>query len=348
MRLIRAFGHLFAVPFVILFIVVLPLTLWVFTLQQAAFNRSIYERIIENDDLYTTALPFLITEAAFPSDEEGLSPGSVYIRQALDDLTDDEWQQVAELLAPTVWIRGQTQENLDATLAWVDNDSIRPEVEFELETLREALYSQQAQGLAQLLVDAQPPCTEAEARQIAETIADEANERIPQCQPEADGGDSLVAHLVIVLTDTAERLPESIPSQAEMSRTLTADEQQRILNLKANIRIVRRLALIVFVLPVALLLIVQIITVRTPKTFFSWYGWSMLLGGMVTLGSTIDAFPLLVLRLYTAEPVQSETAVFVSTLFSQLTEPVLLSGAAITVFGLLFVLLGFVLKSPEG
>lgn len=347
MRLIRAFGHLLAAPFVVLFVLVLPLTLWAFTLQQAAFTRSIYERIIENENLYTTALPILITEAAFPPDEEGLSPGALYIRQALAGLSDSEWQEVAELLAPTEWVRAQTQENLDATLAWVDNNSVRPEVGFELETLRERLNGPEAQQLAELLVEAQPRCSEEQAGQIEAYIADNINEPIPLCQPDGQTEADLVEQLVLVLTDTADRLPSSVPTQAEMSSTLTADEQQEILNVKANIRIVRRLALMVFILPVTLLLIVQIITVRTPKAFFGWYGWSMLAGGMVTIGSTTDAFPLLVLNTLSTEPIRSEVAVFVSTLFGQLTEPVGLSAAAITVVGLLFVLIAFALKGPD-
>lgn len=347
MSFIRAFGHLVAAPFVVLFILILPLTLWAYTLQQAAFNQSIYDRMIENDNFYTSALPFLITEAAFPPDEAGLSPGSIYIRRTLDDLTDDEWRQVADLLAPTEWIRGQTEENLDATLAWVDNTSVRPEVGFELETLRERLAGAEGAQLAQLLVDSQLICTDEENLTMVAYVDGDTSQELPQCKPQGDTSDLLVENLTLVITDSSGRLPGSIPTPEEINRELSADEQQQLLNTKANIRIVRRLAVMVFILPIALLLLVQIITVRTPKSFFGWYGWSMLLGGLLTLGSTTDAFPLLALGIFAPEPVQSEVAVFVSTLFGQLTEPVLFAGAAVTVVGLLFVLVAFVLKAPD-
>jgi len=343
MRLIRAFGHYIAAIFLVLFVVVLPLTIWAYNLQEAVFNRSLQQQIVQSDNLYTSALPTLFTEVVFDVNEDELSQEGQYIKAAVEDFTQDEWQQTFLLLTPIDWLKEQITTNLDATIAWLDSSDIRPPVALDLTLVKDRLTSDEGQQFVQLVIESQPECDASQQEALAQALGDPSAE-LPQCSPQGDTRTTLTEDLNEAVVVTANDLPDNVPTQEELEQPISERQRTEFLNTKLSVRVVRRVPFLIFLLPLWIMLLIHLITVRTFKGFFGWTGWALLIGGILTVLTSFDVTPILLVSRGGSDPQTVESFIFLTTIISQITRPILIQGGIVLGVGLLCALLSSTLK----
>ncbi|NDJ55351.1 MAG: hypothetical protein GYB68_19950 [Chloroflexi bacterium] len=150
--------------------------------------------------------------------------------------------------------------------------------------------------------------------------------------------DSLIEQVGIL----ADNLPSTVV--ADLEESTTASEW---LALKFLILLVERVSIVIFAIPVTLLLLVVIITVRTFKDLFIWMGWGLALGGVITLLLPVDVLPIAVVQLIT-NPAQAEVWITVAIALNQaFGQSILIQGGAVVVAGLTSLIVATLITTPE-
>ena len=88
MGCLRFLGKVLAFLLLIVFIIVFPITVWTFNIQQAMLERSTYQQLIEKRVLYTRVLPALLPELIHDvKNHPDVPPEAEYASQLFANLT---------------------------------------------------------------------------------------------------------------------------------------------------------------------------------------------------------------------------------------------------------------------
>lgn len=343
MGFFRFLGKVIAFLLLIAFIVVLPALLWTYNIQSVLFDRSTYANISQNRSMYTTLLPAALPRfvddmaARSPSDEARYTAG------LFDNLGSAEWQEIANLLFPVDWIQEQIDRNAEALFAWIDGPDVLPAFVVDLGEPKSRMAGPEGEQATELVVGTWPICTPEQAQVVEAVLDEEADvEDMPACQPDdAALRTRLLDAISEGLTTTADATPDSL--MADESQ-LSLQQSQQWLNLKVYLRVARRTSYLVFVLPAALLLLILILAVRSFKSLLRWYGWGLLLGGLLGLLVLVPVSfsPLLAWQLASGSQEVEITLLpallALAGIMSQITRPILIQSGAAAAVG--FVMLG--------
>lgn len=166
----------------------------------------------------------------------------------------------------------------------------------------------------------------------------------PLCAPDADLQAGIQTAQAERLSTWVAALRGSPESLAALRASLAAADYPRINTWLFYLRLVERVPWLPLALPLALLLLIQVVTVRTRRAFFGWYGYGLLLGGFVAALTGIE--PLLAQAasqaLAQGSALSLQEVLFFSGLAAQVSGQVLLQGVAVTALGAVGVLLAVI------
>ena len=350
MGILRFFGKLIAFLFVLLLIVLLPATLWLYNLQRAVLDADTYTRLISNPSLYTEVIPGTLTGLIQGvHNDPTASPEERAMSGYLATLSSDDWDSILEALAPASWLQSEFDQNIQAVFDWLDGNDPIPSILFDMTPLKERLAGPEGEQVARTIVASWPMCSSEDAAANLAILNDEAAEDAvaAPCQLEGPDNIRLIQEVNDVVLTAAGAIPDNIPEQ----RTLTQPSPQQemdILNVKLAIGITRRVAHLVFLIPLILFVLIELVAVRSFKSLFSWYGWPLVLGGLLSL-VPIVALPFVWLTFFAADSVGGFR--FFVTLMGVFTDfygrPVLIQGGAVAASGLLFLIVASLIRSRD-
>lgn len=355
MGIFRFLGKLIALLLFVVFLVVLPATLWTYNLQRAMFERDTYRRIVENRSLYTVFLPEFASELI-----HGVEPTPEIVsdarraHQVFVELSEEDWQTVAALITPADWLQDQIKYNIDALFAWVDGPHPVPEFRFELAEMKDRLAGEEGRQVVQLVVEKWPACSTSEEARLKVTLESEAvgTKPLPSCRP---GDEALRAGLIEAFADSiavvAGEIPDRLPEDLDAG-SLTLRERTEWLNNKLSLRVIRRVSYLIFLLPITFLLLIEIFAVRSFRSLFRWYGWALFLGGLVSLLLLLPltSFPLVAWRIMwgtgAVDPLTLPVIIGITNLLNLIAQPILFQGSGIMVVGLVFLGMASLFAGP--
>jgi hypothetical protein len=346
MRFMRFIGKVVGLILLLAFLVVLPATVWTFNIEQALFERSTYQQILQSRTLYNGVLPTLLprliegAETALDAPEDAR-----YAAQVFANLDEQEWQQVIRLLMPPPWVQRQLQNSLNAVFDWVDGPEIRPNLQLDLSELIHRMAGDEGQQVVGVVIESWPACTGAQQQQMEEALsADSGVEgELPSCRPSGEPlRGRLADELNAAVTHTASQMPDSVPLYSALRRTPSMRERLSWLFLKLAVRVVRRVAYLVFLAPLVILLLIEIVTIRSFKSLFRWYGWAGFIGGLLCLSLPLDLYLLSI-----GQPAARRQALLLAAeLVTQISQWIMLHGAIVTVAGLAMLMIARLLAPP--
>jgi hypothetical protein len=343
----RFIGKVIGLVLLLVFLVVLPATVWAFNIEQALFERSTYEQILQSRTLYSGVLPTLLPRLIQGGAEDALATpeDARYAAQVFANLDEQEWQQIIRLLMPPPWVQRQLQTNLNAMFAWVDGPEVRPMLQLDLSELKDRMAGEEGQQVVSLVIESWPACNDAQQQQMEEALSADSGIQgtLPSCQP---AGQPLRGRLTDELNDavasTASQMSGSVPLYPALRRAPTMRERLGWLFLKLAVRVVRRVAYLVFLAPLVILLLIEIATIRSFKSLFRWYGWAAFVGGLLCLSLPLDLYLLSL-----GQPAARRQALLLAAeLVTQISQWIVLHGAIITVAGLVMLVIARLIVPP--
>ena len=351
----RFLGKVIGLVLLAVFVIMLPVTLWMFNFQRVAFNPAVYQRVLDNPRVYSEVLPTLLPVMVKDVENEpGAPPEAQRIAEMLAGLDEEGWRRITDLLAPIPWMQKQIQNNIDAAFYWLENPQIVPDVGLDMTNIKGRVQSEEGREVVQIIVNSWPPCDVEQQAQMQRSLdaGPESDIPLPFCKPEGRLLAPLtedISDLVVFITD---EFPDKVPEGKQPGDPLTSAEQTQYLNWKFMIRVVRRVAFLIFLIPAIVLVLIEVFAVRSFKSLWLWYGWSFFLGGLASL---LPLFALPVLLWQTFVVLGPEAGVsglrvilsFANVFSRSFGRPVLIQAVAIIGAGLFLLVLGAIARSPE-
>ena len=227
MGLLRTIGKFISVVLLLIFITLLPATIWIYNAQAVFFSPDTYTDLLQSEYLYTDVLPELITETIenTPDEEkepgpgfEPVEPGSSawYVSQTIDNLDVDTRKEAVQRLLPSDWLQEQITFNVQRAFDWVESDQLVPDFEIDLEAFKLTLVGQNSVSVVDMALSSWPACTpEQEDILEAQLVNDfSTSETFPACVPENSATeDTLRTTLISSFVDSGDQLPLRLPGE---------------------------------------------------------------------------------------------------------------------------------------
>jgi len=169
--------------------------------------------------------------------------------------------------------------------------------------LRERLVGPAGQEVIELLLAAQPPCTDDQLAQLTVDVSEGEGDLV-LCQPQSEAADAVMFHM----RERFDSLVAEMPDEADLVKpraaggSLGENPSAAVPTNRggplgddplAAIRLIRRWLWLSLLLPLGLLLLVTIFGVRSRKGWLRWWGIPAFIAGLLTVGLGIAAVPAL-------------------------------------------------------
>ena len=348
MGIIRFIGKVIALLLLVVFLAVLPVTVWTFNIGQALLDPATYQHVLQSRTLYRGVLPALLPRMMNNLQDSPDAPSDAeYAEQVFANLTQEDWQTIIGLLMPAPWLKQQMQDNLDSFFEWVEGPEIRPRLALDLTEFKRRLRGQEGREVVEVVVSSWPTCSESEMEQMQRVLmlGSEVAGPLPTCQPASSlEYQALIEGLGQAIALTADELPDQVSLNQALSRSISPEETASWLTAKLVIRVVRRVAYLIFLLPLVILLLIEIVVVRSLRSLLKWFGWALFLGGLLSLSLPID---LLILALRQTA-LRRQVLFLITELITQASQSILLQGGIITLAGLVCLVVASLITAMQG
>ncbi len=355
----------------LLFVLSVPFALWTFNTQRYLLEAKTYKTLFVSQDFYDKLLPRVLPALLSdlqPADED---PHAVSFLAAIDHLSARDWREIAPLLVPPAWVKSEVETNMDAFLAWLEDD-MPLEIVFHTDALRRQLESPSGEEAVMRMTAALPACTPEEQVALERYVAGDPQAAFPYCRPQSE---AQVRALFRVLNEARLAAAQSIPPQLDVIAEMRAAAQamaqaegeplegdpfspRELSRFRASVTLWRKLLPLALLIPLALLSLLVIVCVRSAKAFFRWAGWLCIVGGLLAL-APLYLLPFVVPALGYEQRLESGFTVggaliaevvgqrMAELLIGAFTWPILFQASLLVGVGFVFVVLSVFLRQPE-
>ena len=332
----------------------LPFSILTLNVHHLLFNPPLMKDVLTHElvdsDLFPAAMAWFAGR---------INQGNIMTAKPLAFLTQPTMVKLLVLIDQETWRRLQAEaltedilrewvsSALDATYAWIDNSAERPELSFDLEPLKQRLSSQAGVNCVLLLVEKMPPCSNQDIVYLQNKLITTPTRYeviYPPCNyPEPWHVNQSNSYLTTIQRGSA-LLPSEfnlLTEQAALTNEQAVSQSKGGLPaLKQLLYKLRLVAGIAWVLPLSLLALLTLLTVRSWKDLARWWGAPLLVAGMISLLIPLLHRPLLK-RILSAGFSSSFPPIFLDELINSLTRlsnwvflPLMFEGLALVLVGL--------------
>src|SRR5271157_845609 len=270
-HLLNICAKIIAILCVILFIAATLAALFLYNLEQRAFNPNTYKEALVNENFYES-LPSLLGQELAKDSSESNTP---FVKQ----LTSENWATIIQTLLPPEQLQTMTEEAVTQIFAYLNNETSNPRISLLL--LKQRLAGPAGMDAAIGLIHAQPNCTAKQDAQMISTLGPVL------CNPPQD----VLNWAKPILQTQLNLIAANIPDQISILGTNVQSPRVR------NLRVVRLIMQLSPLLPLAFLFAVTIFAVRTFKGWLTWWGWPFLTAGVIGAIAGFSGAPLFRLAL---------------------------------------------------
>ncbi len=257
---------LIALPFGLIFVGLLVLTLTTFSLRSFAFEPSYYTNALKERGVFQEferdPLKYIDLTAQFSQ---------------LKALSADTQRQIITAALPPGWLEQSLKNALQSAFDWLKSDDAPPpDIMLDLRPIKDRLQGPPGRAIAQEVVDAIPTCAAGQSPQLS-------FERLPECWPGNLDRTLIVDQVADVLDISAIKLPASVDIGGQMIRGSTAD---RLVEVRqwAKIGLLDVGLLMLTVGALLIWLLGALIGGRSSRERLTWLGGWLLFGALVAVG----------------------------------------------------------------
>jgi len=322
-----------------IFIVSMPVALTLSSLERSVFDAQLYIQAMDQENVYQQ-MPVLIAETLAATAQR---PDGAGILSVFRNLTVQEWLNLVIQLLPPDVLRLLSVDSTTQIMAYLNGK--RPDVVISLVAVKANISSPEGIDAINGLLDTQPDCT---LEQLAAMALNPGS--LTLCNPP----DSILfLDLRPIIAAQINGLVSLVPEQVTL---IPAGAPRPVyLDNLTDVRVLMRLSIL---LPILSLGILTVLVVRTLRSWLSWWGYPLLLAGILSLIVSLFSAPLssLTFQLLFAPALPAFFPAEVFEMFKGLTaaivrnalQPVLLVAGGTLLVGLVMVLIGIFLgrRSP--
>ncbi len=159
-RLLNILARIIAIVCAILFVAAALAALFLYNLEQRAFNPNIYKEALSNEN-FSQSLPSLLGQVLVKDSSESNSP---FVKQ----LTSENWATIIQTLLPPEQLRNMTEESITQIFAYLNNETSDPHI--SLLPLKQRLAGPAGMDAIIGLIHAQPNCTPKQDAEMISTL----------------------------------------------------------------------------------------------------------------------------------------------------------------------------------
>lgn len=265
--------EILAVIAAILFIVSTPVAFTLYSLERNVFDANLYIRAMDEENVYQQ-LPLLVAQTLAGAAQ---GPGSSGILSVFRTLSVEQWQGLMVQILPPEVMRTLTVDAVTQIMAYLNGE--RADVVLSLGILKLQMQSPQGLNAINGLLDAQPDCT------VEQLTAMALNQQsLTLCDPPDT---FLFLDLRPIVAAQINGLVSLIPDQV----TLISAGSFRpgyLQNLN-DLRVLMRLSPL---FPILCFLVIPVLVVRSFYALLNWWGYPLLLAGLISLFLSVLSAPL--------------------------------------------------------
>ncbi|MFQ6000075.1 MAG: hypothetical protein ACE5LG_00225 [Anaerolineae bacterium] len=261
---------------VLLFIILAPLTIYLFNLQRVLLNPDFYRLQFQKHDLYEQVI---VLGAQFAV---GLSQGGEGEMGPLP-MTEEEIEEALREIVPPSWLERQIERNIDAFFSWLSSDEEYPALRFPMRDIKERVPEVAPRLLIQIW-DRLPVCPEG-----VPPLGEE--EPFPSCRPQGMTRDELMSEMMPQVEEGLKDFLADVPDEISLEKALREEpdeaERERLLASLNRLQRIGRLAPLIsyglIVLCAALIGLLALLAATSLRSLLGWTGSAFLIAGLMAL-----------------------------------------------------------------
>ncbi len=296
---IKPIAKVFAIIFVILFVISGFTAITTFNVVNQAFDPTLYKNALAESEIYKDLPKFISEQIVYQIEhnaclqnptlcsEEDTSPLPVYLKS----IDRSEWSAVIGKLIDPVWIQAQVESAIDQVITFISNPGQPLSINLSLMELKARLGGEEGyQALTQLMQSLEP-CNVADLTTLPYKATDSSELlSFELCNP----GETALQLREEIMRTVLKGISESIP---ENTSTYFESVSDRLgANLETSLRslqLVKMIATFSPVIPLFFLLIVTLLVVRNLKGFLTWWGIPLTITGILVAASALTITPII-------------------------------------------------------
>jgi hypothetical protein len=281
--LLKAILRFFAVIILAIFIIAFPLTLVLRNVGSLLFDPETTKMLVRanlrNSDLIASLArqatqEMLLAEGSGETQQNG-------IQIALSKLSEEDWRQITELVAPEDLVTETADQVVDAFSIWLNTQAAFPDVQLNLAALKENAIAN-ASGVVSVVMNALPACdaqTIASITQAGEQNAEQLANIIPICLPPEPIYSIVLSQADTVMTQMLAQAPDTI----DLGQLNQGQAPAELTQLKENLVSMRSFLSWSWVAVLAIGLIGVVLGASGIASALKWAGWPLVISGLIVL-----------------------------------------------------------------
>jgi len=311
-------SKILAIPVAVLLVLSIPLSLLVFDIGEVLFDPVKIKGIVAEEVLRADPIPLVLqwfSQRQAQAYQEQTSPDpnrEPSIFEILAHLDLDDWRAIRDEVLPDEFVITWVNTAVDGVYDWLDSDARVPQVVFDLRESKARINSEHGRNAVQIVYAALPACTPSQIddfrrRQAAAPPGTEVPYNV--CQFPAPWAEDQFNDYLTSLN----RVIENVPDEFNLTKVLAqqAENPQGVgpETLKDQINTLSVLFYRALLLPLALLIVTLLLTVRSLAEFGCWWGIPLTLGGLLALVIAVLYRPLITAYLLTGPLSEAPAAI---------------------------------------
>jgi hypothetical protein len=279
-----------------LFVLALPFSLLMRSVGALAFDPEttkdlVRENLLNSDTMANIARQ--ATEQMLIADGGEAGIDTVIITEALQNLSEEDWNDITDLAAPEELIEGTVNQVVDAYTEWLNGAGAFPDLQLDIEAWKENTAANAGEILA-VVLDAQPECDLAAVAGLAmQTLQSGGSfsQLVPVCKPPEPIYSAIISNADTLLAGTLQVAPDVISLN---SVTDNVQPPEQLVQLKAGLVQTRTTLNWAWAGVAVIGLLAVAMAARSFRQVLLWAGWPLLLAGGVglLLGLSLVLFSL--------------------------------------------------------
>ncbi len=280
-------GKLAAIVLLVLFVLSLPVSLFVMNVGETLFSPEKIGELVVDSIVSDTALPKSIKKAVVAQVRHGAEGFTLEQRMMLSmtgSVDEREWVALLDLVMPQKERVALMQQATGAFFAWLDSEQVYPELVIPTGEYAAAFVSH-AEEVVPWIYDSMlfPVCSEEQEARYARGDFGSDLMSLIGCRPAAESRSQLIPLAAELLRKEiqAQDISPTISLSEELSKAQLTPEKMRLQ--KKKIHTLRTVTHAIGLLPLLLLVGALACAVRSRKALVIWLKWPLLSAGLFGL-----------------------------------------------------------------
>jgi len=351
-----------AVILAILLVIIAVVGLVGFNIWRVLFNPTLVKDTLTDEVLSTELVPSTLevfsewrADQRVKNNEALSGVNEPDIVLLMSFLKAQDWKGIRNLLVTDDFVVHLISTSVDGLYLWIDSDDLWPHIIWEMDALKSRATGQEGEDAIMIAYEALPEATEEQIADFEHRLS-----QVPEgvevlynlCQFPDPWHEDQVNDYIDALKDTSDNIPSRFNFSEEFGGD-TSDPATAPVQLKAQLRLVRTLALVSWIVALVLLALLLALKVRSKKSLGKYIGIPLLIIGVIGVIIALVVKPIIInmvttsLLSTTSDFARVEIIGSLNRLTAIFFQPLLIQAAVIGGIGVILIIVMFIKRKKQ-